>query len=113
MTSTLFELQNVNHVFGSFQALTDVNLHIEAGERVALVGSSGAGKSTLLALLNGSILPTEGSVKVLGRETASLSPSVLRQTQSQIGTIHQQFHLVDALSVIFTTSMRDNWGAGR
>lgn len=100
MSPSLFELQNVTHIFGSLRALTNVNLSIEAGERVALVGPSGAGKSTLLALLNGSLLPTQGAVKVLGRETATLSSRARREMQREIGTIYQQFHLVDNLSVI-------------
>ena len=100
MSPSLFELQNVTHIFGSLRALTNVNLSIEAGERVALVGPSGAGKSTLLALLNGSLLPTQGAVKVLGRKTAALSSRARREMQCEIGTIYQQFHLVDSLSVI-------------
>ena len=96
----IFELRNVTKQFGSFQSLTDINLQIKAGDRVALVGSSGAGKSTLISLLNGTIVPTQGEVWVLGRNLAQLRPKLLRQIQRQIGTIYQQFHLVDNLRVI-------------
>lgn len=96
----IFELKNVTKQFGSFQSLTDINLQIQAGDRVALVGSSGAGKSTLISLLNGTIVPTQGEVWVLGRNLAQLRPKLLRQIQRQIGTIYQQFHLVDNLRVI-------------
>jgi phosphonate transport system ATP-binding protein len=98
--SPIFELKNVSHRFGHVQALTDINLQIQAGERVALVGSSGAGKSTLISLLNGTLLPTSGEVWVLDRNLAQLRPKVLRQVQRQIGTVYQQFHLVDNLRVI-------------
>jgi phosphonate transport system ATP-binding protein len=67
---------------------------------VALVGSSGAGKSTLLRLLNGTLLPTEGEVWVLGQNLSALSNRQLSQVQRSIGTIYQQFHLVDNLAVI-------------
>lgn len=96
----IFELKNVSKQFGSFPSLTDINLQIQSGESVALVGSSGAGKSTLINLLNGTLLPTQGEVWVLGRNLALLRPKLLRQIQSQIGTIYQQFHLVDNLLVI-------------
>jgi phosphonate transport system ATP-binding protein len=80
--------------------LTDINLQIWAGDRVALVGSSGAGKSTLINLLNGTLLPTQGEVWVLGHNLSDLPRKSLRQIQRQIGTIYQQFHLVDNLRVI-------------
>lgn len=96
----IFELRNVSQRFGQFHALTDINLQIQAGERVALVGSSGAGKSTLISLLNGTLLPTSGEVWVLSRNLAQLRPKSLRQVQRQIGTVYQQFHLVDNLRVI-------------
>lgn len=96
----IFEIKNVTKKFGRFQSLTDINLQIRAGERVALVGPSGAGKSTLISLLNGTLLPTQGEVWVLGRNPARLRPQSLRQIQRQIGTVYQQFHLVDNLRVI-------------
>jgi phosphonate transport system ATP-binding protein len=96
----VFELKNVTKQFGRFQSLADINLQIWAGDRIALVGPSGAGKSTLISLLNGTLLPTSGEVWVLGRNLAQLRPKSLRQVQCQIGTIYQQFHLVDNLRVI-------------
>ena len=96
----IFELTAVSQRFGSFPALMDINITISAGERVALVGPSGAGKSTLIRLLNGTIFPTEGSLRALGQDIIRLNPRMLRQLQGQIGTIYQQFHLVDTMRVI-------------
>ena len=96
----VFELTNVSKQFGNLHALSGINLQIRAGERVALVGPSGAGKSTLIGLLNGTVRPSRGEVRVLGQDIARLSPKALRQLQRQIGTIYQQFHLVDNLRVI-------------
>lgn len=96
----IFELKNVSKQFGRFPSLVDINLKIWAGDRIALVGSSGAGKSTLISLLNGTLLPTSGEVWVLDRNLAQVRPKVLRQIQRQIGTIYQQFHLVDNLRVV-------------
>ncbi|MGB3492169.1 MAG: phosphonate ABC transporter ATP-binding protein [Elainellaceae cyanobacterium] len=94
------ELSHVSHRFGKFEALSDISLRIEAGERVALVGSSGAGKSTLLRLMNGTLMPTSGRIWLMGQCSDRLSSKRLRRVQQQIGTIYQQFHLVNSLRVV-------------
>lgn len=96
----VFRLRDVSQRYGVVQALQGINLTINAGERVALIGPSGAGKSTLIGLLNGTLSPTEGEVLVLGQHLARLRPAARRALQHQIGTIYQQFHLVDSMRVI-------------
>jgi phosphonate transport system ATP-binding protein len=96
----IFDLHHASRTFGAFPALEDISFDVHPGERVALVGSSGAGKSTLIRLLNGTLFPTSGEVRVLGQDLARLKPRQLRRVQGQIGTIYQQFHLVDNLRVV-------------
>ena len=96
----VFSLRGVGVRFGVLDALAGVDLEVGAGERVALVGPSGAGKSTLLSLLNGTLAPTTGTVRVLGQDLARLRPARLRGVQRRIGTISQQFDLVGPLRVV-------------
>jgi phosphonate transport system ATP-binding protein len=100
MSDLAFELNHVTHWFDRGVGLEDFSCKIFAGDRVGLIGSSGAGKSTLIRLLNLTLVPTSGELRVCDRATSSLTQKSRRQLQRQIGTVYQQFHLIDNLQVI-------------
>jgi putative ABC transport system ATP-binding protein len=78
------------------EALKDVNLTVERGELLAILGPSGSGKSTLLHLVGTLDQPTSGSVEVLGRDVSRLDDGRLSAVRaSEIGFVFQQFHLLN------------------
>ncbi|SOE02122.1 phosphonate transport system ATP-binding protein [Blastococcus haudaquaticus] len=86
-----------------------------AGERVAVVGASGAGKSTLLGVVNGSVPPTAGGVRVHGGDPAALRGRELRRLRARTGTIHQHLELVGPLRVVHNVNAGrlGSWSAAR
>jgi len=82
------------------KALDDINLEIQEGEFIVIVGLSGAGKSTLIRTINNLVPITDGELWVDGNSVGNLSRSGVRKLRSKIGMIFQGFNLVDRASVI-------------
>ena len=99
MTSA-FRLRRVTVSYPGTRALDAVDLRVEPGEAVAIVGPSGAGKTTLLRLLNGIVRPTSGTVTVGGERLSEMSNRRLRTVRASIGFVHQDLRLVPNLRVL-------------
>jgi phosphonate transport system ATP-binding protein len=99
-------IKSLNKTFSSGRrALQDINVDIEAGEMVALIGASGSGKSTLLRHVAGLMTGDtagQGLIQIHGKvvQADGEIASDIRQTRSDIGFVFQQFNLVDRLPVI-------------
>ena len=88
------------------EVLSDINLEIIAGEKVAIVGSSGSGKTTLLNLLGGLDIPTSGSVSVAGKELSGMNESERGSLRNKcLGFVYQFHHLLNEFTAIENTSM--------
>ena len=101
---TILETKDLRKVYGSgdteVRALDGVNLTVERGEFVAVVGTSGSGKSTLLHMLGGLDRPTGGTVTVDGKDIFSLQDEALTIfRRRKIGFVFQAYNLVPVLSV--------------
>jgi len=99
----LIEVRNLSKVYGEgeakVEALKNINLNIEQGEFVVIIGASGSGKSTLLHLLGGVDKPTDGEVILKGQSIYSLNEkeiSILRRRK--IGFVFQFFNLIPVLT---------------
>ncbi|MFX0114023.1 MAG: ABC transporter ATP-binding protein [Candidatus Hodarchaeota archaeon] len=104
-TEPILLAENIKRSFrdGSnvIDVLQGVNLRVEAGELVAIVGASGSGKTTLLNILSVLDRPDEGSVRIQGREVVGLKDDDLTMIRRyEVGMIFQDFYLLPTLSAI-------------
>ena len=100
---SILETRNLRKIYGSgdteVRALDGVNLSVDSGEFVAIVGTSGSGKSTLLHMLGGLDRPTSGSVIVDGKDIFSQNDEALTNfRRRKIGFVFQSYNLVPVLN---------------
>lgn len=97
----MLEITHLTHVYeGGVQALTDVNLTVEDGEFLVVIGLSGSGKSTLMRCINRLVEPTEGRIVYNGVDITAARPDELRLIRRRIGMVFQHFNLVRRSSVL-------------
>ncbi|MCT1411110.1 ATP-binding cassette domain-containing protein [Corynebacterium sanguinis] len=93
----IIQLQDVTKSYGAFDALRGVNLEIDQGEVLCVLGDNGAGKSTLIKILSGLHQPTSGQMLLDGTPTTFSSPR--DAINHGIATVYQNLAIVDSLSV--------------
>lgn len=93
---TAIELKNITKTFGSVVANKNVNLKVNRGEILSILGENGSGKTTLMNMISGIYFPDEGQIFIDGKEVVIRSPK--DAFNYKIGMIHQHFKLVDVFS---------------
>lgn len=115
---SILELQNVRKIYGEqesqVKALRNVNMQVEEGEFVAIVGTSGSGKSTLLNLIGGLDNPTQGKIFIKNREIGSLSRKKLTIFRRRnIGFVFQNYSLMPVLNVYDNVALPITFDRGK
>ena len=97
----MLEVNGLTKSFGSLDVLKGVNMQVEKGEMVALMGPSGSGKSTLLNIIGGLLAGDGGNITLDERTYGQKGPSsVVDVRRNKVGWIFQDFHLLDNLSAV-------------
>jgi polar amino acid transport system ATP-binding protein len=97
----VIELKNLNKSYGNNNVLKHINLKIDDGEVVVIIGPSGSGKSTLLRCMNLLEQPTNGEVKINGQKVSGkVKPELIRETRQNVGMVFQHFNLFPHYTVL-------------
>lgn len=112
--SNVVRLENVEKVYktkaGPFKALNGINLQVESGEFVAIVGPSGSGKSTLINMITGIDRPTTGDVLVIGERLTRMNENKVAKWRGRnVGVVFQFFQLLPTLTVLENVMMPMNY----
>jgi polar amino acid transport system ATP-binding protein len=105
-------VNDLNKSFGSNHVLRGIDLHVQRGEVVCIIGPSGSGKSTLLRCINMLEQPTSGSVVVLGRELTHIDCDI-DEARTKIGMVFQQFNLFPHMTALENISVAQRKVLGR
>ena len=98
----VLEAKSVSKFFGTITALQNVDLHLNKGEVLGVVGDNGAGKSTLMKILYGMIKPDSGDIYVFDEKISLSSPK--DAIKYGLGMVHQHFMLADNFTCLLYTS---------
>jgi len=114
MAAPLLDLSGVWREYPSggetIAALKGLDLAIDAGEMVAIIGTSGSGKSTLMNILGCLDRPTRGAYRVAGTDTRELSPDALAALRREhFGFIFQRYHLLGILDAVDNVEVPANY----
>ena len=112
MAAPILEVRDLHKSFGNLHVLRGIDLVVEQGERIAIIGGSGSGKSTLLRCLNFMEMPTRGSIILDGRRIGRVRPgkdgaervvypeAELCDVRERLGMVFQQFNLFPHMTVL-------------
>jgi phospholipid/cholesterol/gamma-HCH transport system ATP-binding protein len=95
----IIQIEHLKKSFGDLQVLKDVNVDIQSGENLVILGKSGSGKSVLIKCLVRLIEPDEGTLIALDKNMEDLSSTELNQLRKKIGFLFQSAALYDSMSV--------------
>ena len=96
---SMIRVENLFKAFGSLQVLKDVNLTVEQGERIVIIGGSGCGKSVFLRCMDLLEIPDEGKV-FIGEEELTSRKADLNRIRRRVGMVYQGFHLFSHMNVL-------------
>ncbi len=97
----MLQIKNLKKIYDDgTESLKGINLDVEKGEFVAIIGTSGAGKSTLLRCINRLVEPTEGEIYFKGENVTKINNGRLKQIRREIGMIFQGFNLIPRVTVL-------------
>lgn len=100
MAEPIIEISGLKNFLGGQWVHTDVNLCVEQGEILAIIGGSGSGKTTILRSLLMLLKPTAGSMKIFGQELTSLSTRQANKLRKRWGMLFQHSALFSAMTVL-------------
>ena len=94
------EIKSLNAYYDKLHVLKDINLNVEKGEILSLIGPSGSGKSSLLKMLVGLLTPKSGKVNLNNKPISYSNKSDLRSVREQIAIVFQQYNLFQNMNVL-------------
>ena len=108
MSESIIEIKNVNKWFGDFQVLKDINLEVQAKQKIVVCGPSGSGKSTLIRCINSLEEHQQGNIIVDGNELDENTKNI-EAIRAKVSMVFQQFNLFPHLSILDNCTLAPIW----